>query len=301
MAWIVSTEPFIETVQYDGTIKSYEEVVEFIMRHVNVITNRLRDNTIFVDYNDCTISIYPKDYVVYDERDSKKIIIMSCLRYTRFIQAMYEEEQGLKKKEEENSMTNLFNGMFGKVAPGMCRISVNGDIAIKTGSGYKTYDVKTGTLTNCDNFVFDMGEEMFFIIPTNKVHIGDIILAGGKPRCVTGVSGNKIETLSFEDGQISTIVPEHHVFMGKQYFYGKIVSMFGNAVKGKGGMGSVMKYMMLSEMMKGKNGEGNNWMQMMPMMMLMNGNAGFDFNNMFDFGEDEDDEVEDTTTGEEEK
>ena len=198
-------------------------------------------------------------------------------------------------------MTNMFNGMFGKVAPGMCRISVNGDIAIKTGGGYKTYDVKNGTLTNCDNFVFDMGEEMFFIIPTNKVHVGDIILAGGKPRCVTGVSGNKIETLSFEDGQISTIVPEHHVFMGKQYFYGKIVSMFGNAVKGKGGMGNVMKYMMLFEMMKGNSGEGNNWMQMMPMMMLMNGNAGFDFNNMFDFGEDEDDEVEDTTTEEEEK
>ena len=192
-------------------------------------------------------------------------------------------------------MNNLFNGMFGKVAPGMCRISVNGDIAIKTSGGYKTYDVKSGTLTNCDNFVFDMGEEMFFIIPTNKVHIGDIILAGGKPRCVIGTNGNKIETMTFEDGQISTIVPEHHVFMGKQYFYGKIVSMFGNAVNGKGGMGNIMKYMMLSEMMKGGkgfNGDSNSGlMQMIPMMMLMNGNAGFNFENMFDFGEDEEEET----------
>ena len=304
MAWIVSTKPLIETVQYDGTTVNCEKVIEFIRNYI-VVTNWqiLYDGQLVVVCADCAYRININDYVVYDERDSKKIIIMSCLRYTRFIQAMYEEEQKLKKKEEENGMTNLFNGMFGKVAPGMCRISVNGDIAIKTGSGYKTYDVKTGTLTNCDNFVFDMGEEMFFIIPTNKVHIGDIILAGGKPRCVTGVNGNKIETLSFEDGQISTIVPEHHVFMGKQYFYGKIVSMFGNAVKGKRGMGKMMKYMMLSEMMKGKGfgGEGAGWMQMIPVRALFNGSDDFNFENMLDFGENEDDEAEDTTVEAEEK
>ena len=33
----------------------------------------------------------------------------------------------------------LFNGMFGKVAAGMCRLSMNGGIAIKTSNGYKTY------------------------------------------------------------------------------------------------------------------------------------------------------------------
>ena len=33
---------------------------------------------------------------------------------------------------------NLFNGMFGKVAPGMCRVSMTGKIAIKTSSGYKS-------------------------------------------------------------------------------------------------------------------------------------------------------------------
>ena len=188
-------------------------------------------------------------------------------------------------------MNNLFNGMFGKVAPNMCRMGMNGEIAIKTSGGYKTYNVKTGTLTNCDNFAFDLGEDWFFIIPTNKVSKGDIILAGNRPRCVLEVKENTIKTFCYEDGTISEIAPEHHMFMGKQYFYGKIVSLFGNMMNGKGGMNKMFQYMMMSEMMKGGNGNAfggnNNWL---PMMMMMNGG---NFNFMNDLFEDED---EDETT-----
>ena len=81
-------------------------------------------------------------------------------------------------------MTNVFNGMFGKIAPGMCRLSMSGGIAVKTSNGYKSYNVKNGRLTNCDSFVFDIGEEFFFVMPTNKVEVGDIILVSGKPKCV---------------------------------------------------------------------------------------------------------------------
>lgn len=176
-------------------------------------------------------------------------------------------------------MNKFFNGMFGKVAPDMCRISMNGDIAIKTSSGYKTYNVNTGTLTNCDDFAFDIGEDWFFIIPTNKVVKGDIILANGRPRCVIEVKDNTIKTFCYEDGTIAEIAPEHHVFMGKQYFYGKIVSMFGNMMSEENGMNNFFKYKMLSEMFKGNGGfgvgNGNSWM---PMMMMMNG--GFNFNFM---------------------
>lgn len=37
---------------------------------------------------------------------------------------------------------NMFNGMFGKVANGMCRLSMNGEVAVKTSDGYKTYNIK---------------------------------------------------------------------------------------------------------------------------------------------------------------
>ena len=197
-----------------------------------------------------------------------------------------------KEKESNNSMfdtSNMMNKYFGKVAPGMVRLSMNGDMAIKTSNGYKVYNTDDGSLTNCDNFVFDIGSEFFFIIPTNKVEKGDVILASGKPHCVIKVEDNRIEALRYEDGSIVSIVPERTLFMGKTYFYGKIVSMFGK-IKGGKGMNGMMKYMMMSEMMKG-NGNGNNSMSaMLPMMMMMNGGMGEMFEGMFDFGEEEEKE-----------
>lgn len=188
--------------------------------------------------------------------------------------------------------TNMFNGMFGKIASGMCRLSMSGKMAIKTSQGYKTYDVKTGRLTNCDSFVFDIGEDFFFLIPTNHLVKGDVILAGGKPRCVIEVKDNEIKTFCYEDSTISTIVPEHHVFMGKTYFYGKIVSLFNFGGKDKG-MKNMMKYYMMSEMFKGGNPSTNSMSNMLPMMMFMNGSMGdmFDgLDEMFDFSEDETEE-----------
>ena len=159
------------------------------------------------------------------------------------------------KDRKENTIMeneNMFNGMFGKIAKGMCRLSMSGGIAVRTSSGYKSFNVKTGRLTNCENFVFNSGDEFFFVIPTNKVTKGDIILVNGKPKCVLEAEKNKISVINYEDSTIETIVPERHVFMGNTYFYGKIVSMFGdNFNKGKNGINKVMSYMMMTEMMKG--------------------------------------------------
>lgn len=191
--------------------------------------------------------------------------------------------------------TNFMNNMFGKIAPGMCRLSMNGEIAVKTNNGYKTYNLKTGRLVNCSNFVFDIGEDFFFLIPTNKVHNGDIILVNGKPKCVIGVEENKITVINYEDSTIDTILPERHVFMGSVYFYGKIVSMFGDSFKNgkKGGMNNIFKYMMMSEMMKGGTGTSNMG-NMLPLMMM--GNGGFEnmFDGMFDFDIDADDAEEES-------
>lgn len=188
-------------------------------------------------------------------------------------------------------VNNLFNGMFGKIESGLCRLSMSGGIAIKTSNGYKSYDIKTGRLTNCDSFVFNIGEEFFFVIPTNKVSHGDIILVQGKPRCVISVTGkNTITVVNYEDSTMETIIPERHIFMGNTYFYGKIVSMFGNGFgKSKNKMQTIMSYMMMSEMMKGNNsvpGNTNSMMgsmsAMLPFMMMNNGGSGNMFSSMFD-------------------
>ena len=177
-----------------------------------------------------------------------------------------------------NMNMNFMNGMFGKLKPGMCRMSIDGKIAVKTSNGYKTYDISTGQLMNCDNFVFDIGEEFFFMLPTNKVQPGDIIVMAGKPHCVIKEEGNLITALRYEDSTISTVVPEHHMFMGKTYFYGKIVSMFGNLANSA--PNEMMKYMAMAQMFGGNNTnmQGN----ILPMMFMING--GFDkmFDGMFD-------------------
>ena len=183
-------------------------------------------------------------------------------------------------------MMNCFNGMFGKLGAGMCRLTMNGRIAVKTSGGYKSYNVKTGKLTNCSNFVFNIGDDFFFIIPTNKVDIGDIILVKGTPRCVIEVDKKTLKVMNYEDMTIDTIVPERHVFMGNTYFYGKIVSLMGStAGKGKNGMKQMMQFMMMSQMFGGSNATsgmnmgGNN---MLPMMFMMNGGSGSIFDGMLD-------------------
>ena len=197
-----------------------------------------------------------------------------------------------------NFTDQMFSGMFGKVQNGLCRLSVNGDIAIKTTNGYKTYNVEKETLVNCNNFVFNIGEEFFFVLPTNKVEKGDIIIASGKPKCVISANGTKtITVMNYEDSTIQTIVPERHMFMGSAYFYGKIVSMFGKLGGKKSAHNKLMKYWMMSQMMGGGSttnpfGTSNNSMgSMFPMAMMMSGGFGDMFDGVFDF-DDDDDEAE---------
>lgn len=189
-------------------------------------------------------------------------------------------------------MGNFLESMFGKIGPNMCKLSMNGDIAIKTSSGYKTYNVKTNKLTNCSNFVFNIGDmDCFFLIPTNKVVKGDIIIANGTPKCVIKVNDDKsIKCINYETSVVEDILPERHVFMGNTYFYGKIVSMFGNLKNG--GSEKIFKYMMMSEMMKSMSGGSSNGNNMFPMMLMMNNGNGGIFDEMFDIMSDDNEDVE---------
>lgn len=200
-------------------------------------------------------------------------------------------------------MQELFSGMCGKVAPGQARLAINGAIAIKTKDGaYKTYNLKKGTLTKVTNFVLPVGDDFFFIMPTCKVQPGDIIIANGAPKCVISSSANELKCVNYNTAVVETVLPERHIFMGKTYFYGKIVSLFGGVMKKGGGIGKMMKLMMLSSMMKGntnpvagmfggtssEGGSNGGLGQMLPLMMMMGGGKDM-FDGMLDFGMDDSD------------
>ena len=173
--------------------------------------------------------------------------------------------------------------IFGKIGSGMCRLTMNGEIAVKTSNGYKSYNVKKKRLVNQSNFVFDIGEDFFFVIPTNNVKIGDIILVQGKPHCVINVDNDRLEVINYEDSTIENIISERHVFLGNTYFYGKIVSLFGNTFGKKAGTNKLMQMMMMSQMFKGNNG-GNSGFDMNTLMMMnmMNGGMNDFFDGLFD-------------------
>ena len=199
------------------------------------------------------------------------------------------------------SMQGTLNGLFGKVGPGMCRLTVNGNIAVKCGSSYKTYNVEKETLTNVTNFCFNIGDEMFFVIPTTKAEVGYSLLVGGNPKCVTKVDKKKITVIDYESAEEKTIVPERHVFMGSTYLYGKIISMFGNSFKKGKGLGNIVKMMMMSQMMGGGNNGGTNngglnFGQMMAFSMFFGGDKMENpFEGMFDLSLDEGEKDEETT------
>lgn len=201
------------------------------------------------------------------------------------------------------NVQNVFNGLFGKVASGMCRLTMNGGIAVKCANGYKSYNVKKGRLTNVTNFCFNVGDEMFFVIPTTHVEVGDIILVGGKPKCVIKADKKIIEVIDYENSEVRQVVPERHVFMGSTYFYGKIISMFGDSFKKGKGLSNVMKMMMMSQMFGNQTGGlfNGGMGQVMAMSMFMGGNNPFE--DMFNFDLDvdtTDEEIEDETKEEEE-
>lgn len=223
------------------------------------------------------------------------------------------------KTKKENKMIDtglddMFSGMIGRIAPGCCRLSYNGKIAVKTSNGkYKTYNLKTGNLTNCERFVLDIADDFFMVMPTRKLRVGDIIVFNGKPKCIIAVQEKTVSAVNYDTSVVETIIPERHVFMGKQ-FYGKVVSLMSAGFGGKGNsfVKNMMKMKLMSAMMGGK-GVGNLFGgaeggSMLPMMLLM-GNGSMDgmFGDMFNdddesgalslFGDD-DDEDDDEEEGE---
>ena len=198
-----------------------------------------------------------------------------------------------RTKGKEIMLDNMFGGIIGKIERGACRLSMNGRIAVRTSDGYKTYNEKTGNLTNCSNFVLDLCDDMFMVIPTRTLNPGDIVLINGKPMYILELKAkNRVEAMSYEDSTIQTVIPERHAIMGRK-FYGKIVSLMG---KGFGcGKGSFFKNMlklkMMTAMMGGsKSSDGMLGGNALPMMMLMGGGS---MDGLFDgmLDDESDDEI----------
>ena len=213
-------------------------------------------------------------------------------RYNRPSYSIEYNNREENPKENKNmndfgmsDMGKMFKGMFGPIEAGKCKLGMNGKIAIKTPNGYKTYDAKKNRLTNVGSFAFDMFN-MFWLIPTNTLKVGDIILMqkGDRrvPRFVIKVDNGIITALDYEDNELKQVLPERHILMGKVFFYAKIWCPFKGMVSNGNMFGQMFKMQLMGQMMNGMMNGGNitdttnpmgnmSQMFMMPMMMQMMG------------------------------
>lgn len=175
-----------------------------------------------------------------------------------------------KKKKEDNKM-KMFNFDFGPIKDNdAIRMSPYG-LAVKNVNGtYQAYDKKNGEIMDVDIFNFK-ADNMFFKMPVgiDAIEAGDVIIFNRRPCFVFGFSEQgDVIAIDIAMGEKKTIMPTRSPFGFN--FITKVVSladgMFGNTPSAENPFGNMWMFAMMDDKSSMKD--------MLPMMMLMNGNAG---------------------------
>lgn len=175
-------------------------------------------------------------------------------------------------KGKGNNM-KMFNFDFGPIKDNdAIRMSPYG-LAVKNVNGtYQAYDKKNGEMMDVDVFNFK-ADNMFFKVPVaiDAVSAGDLIIFNRKPCFVFGFSEQgDVIVIDIALGEKKTILPSKSPFNFS--YITKIVSFVDNMLGGEAPsaenpFGNILPFMMMSE-------DNSSMKDMLPMMMLMNGNAG---------------------------
>lgn len=175
-------------------------------------------------------------------------------------------------KGEGNNM-KMFNFDFGPIKDNdAIRMSPYG-LAVKNVNGtYQAYDKKNGEIMDVDIFNFK-ADNMFFKMPVaiDAIEAGDVIIFNRRPCFVFGFSEQgDVIAIDIAMGEKKTILPSKSPF-GFNYIT-KIVSLVdnmfgGEAPSAENPFGNILPFMLMNE-------DNSSMKDMLPMMMLMNGNAG---------------------------
>lgn len=205
-----------------------------------------------------------------------------------------------KRKERSEKMNFGLENMLGKFMPSHIGddevgLSLSGDIAYRRKNGdYVYYNPLNETIENCMEMVIGSNEigKMVFVMPTNKVEIGDVIQNGDNYVYITQVDP-VIKGVSLNSGRKTTIVKENNL-IAQGSLYRKVTSLF-TMMNGKDGTGfnpmflamlsdsdeenDLFSLLAMSQMMGGnlnsnEGANGSTFGKMNPMMMLMLGKSG---------------------------
>lgn len=217
-----------------------------------------------------------KTGITYDSCNTATISINDSL--TNRLDTMEERINKLETnnnddvKGEGNNM-KMFNFDFGPIKDNdAVRMSPYG-IAVKNVNGtYQAYDKKNGEIMDVDIFNFK-ADNMFFKMPVaiDAIEAGDVIIFNRRPCFVFGFSEQgDVIAIDIAMGEKKTILPSKSPF-GFNYIT-KIVSLVdnmfgGEAPSAENPFGNILPFMLMNE-------DNSSMKDMLPMMMLMNGNAG---------------------------
>lgn len=223
-------------------------------------------DTIKVDANSC---------ITYSPYNTATISIGDNL--TSRIDTIEERINKLETNNDDvkgkgNNM-KMFNFDFGPIKDNdAVRMSPYG-LAVKNVNGtYQAYDKKNGEMMDVDVFNFK-ADNMFFKVPVaiDAVQAGDVIIFNRKPCFVFGFSEQgDVIVIDIALGEKKTILPSKSPFNFN--YITKVVSFVDNMLGGEAPsaenpFGNILPFMMMSE-------DNSSMKDMLPMMMLMNGNAG---------------------------
>lgn len=223
--------------------------------------------------------------------DNLKVDANSCITYSPYNTATISIgdnltsridtiEERINKLETNNddvkgkgNNMKMFNFDFGPIKDNdAVRMSPYG-LAVKNVNGtYQAYDKKNGEMMDVDVFNFK-ADNMFFKIPVaiDAVSAGDLIIFNRKPCFVFGFSEQgDVIVIDIALGEKKTILPSKSPFNFS--YITKIVSLVDNMLGGEAPsaenpFGNILPFMMMSE-------DNSSMKDMLPMMMLMNGNTG---------------------------
>lgn len=173
-------------------------------------------------------------------------------------------------KGKGNNM-KMFNFDFGPIKDNdAVRMSPYG-LAVKNVNGiYQAYDKKNGEIMDVDIFNFK-ADNMFFKMPVgiDAIEAGDVIIFNRRPCFVFGFSEQgDVIAIDIAMGEKKTIMPTRSPFGFN--FITKVVSlvdgMFGSAPSAENPFGNMWMFAMMDD--------NSSMKDMLPMMMLTNGNIG---------------------------
>lgn len=174
---------------------------------------------------------------------------------------------------------NFLDGKMGVIPNGFLALSYKGDIAVKTNSGYVTYDPDKKSFINVQKLAFSMGPGAFFLVPTKAAKKGDIVVVKRGDtmtvyQVVEDYSGEgSAKLFNYFTGATEEITPERHVFMQKSYTFGKVISIWnlisGGNLKDSKGFSSLLKINLLTGgKMNFGFGEGSGMNNLLPLILM---------------------------------